>query len=350
MKMEQMKTSRILSLLVCALTLSCIIHAQEKEIIIIEKTIDENGNEVSKKIIRKNGEDISDKEIDELFEEEAPFGQWDIQSLGFGANPLGDWEELFNGGNPKSTKPTIGLSLSFENDRVTIVDVAPRSGAQEADIRTNDELIAIEGTPISSYDDIEVILQNKKSGEEIRVKVYRDGSEIDKIVRLKKNTMGNLSFEFPEGMQGNSFFFDLDGDGADFQIDSLFNFFKGGSMDSILRQLEGSGLRDGFLFGDNFNRINKSPNKSLFPSEDRPSLGIYIEDTAEGIEVSEVVDGSPAQQAGVQTGDIIKRFNDEVVTSFRELSMLMSRVKKGDEVQIDIIRNQQEEKLTAILD
>jgi len=64
------------ALLVCIAWIGAIAQSTEKDVIIIEKTIDENGNEVSKKIIRRQGDDFSDEELEELLEtDERPFGQ-----------------------------------------------------------------------------------------------------------------------------------------------------------------------------------------------------------------------------------------------------------------------------------
>ena len=68
------------------------------------KTIIENAdNEISKKITRKKGNDLDDQELEELLEEdEIPFGQWDIESLGFGPNAFKGWGEWLNDGERSS--------------------------------------------------------------------------------------------------------------------------------------------------------------------------------------------------------------------------------------------------------
>ena len=320
-------------------------YAQEKEIIIIEKTLDVNGNEVSKKIIRKSGESISDTELEELLEQNnSPFGSWDIKSFDFGS-PFDNYKGWLEGRNNDS-KPTIGLSLSFENNRVKVVSVSPRSGAAESDIRPHDELVSIEGSPISSYDDIALILNDKKAGDKVRLKIYRDGQEYDKSVTLKSNNLGDLPFGMPETMGPGAFFFDLDGDGIDFGMDSLFNLFKGGGMDSIINQFRGNNFRSPF-FDNQATEFNDHP---LLKESIKPSLGVYIEDSAEGVEVTDVIENSAADKAGLKKGDIIKRFDDQIITSFRELSMLMNQVNKGDKIVLEIDRANKKQKITVNLD
>lgn len=325
-----------LLLTICIGVLSAVtivLHAQvkksDKQIIIIERTVDEKGNEISKKIIRKNGNDLSDDEIEKLLEDESnPFDQLGIQN--FRLNPE-DFEWLSPNGS--DSRPTLGISLSFENNRVSIVDVQSRSGAQDADIRVGDELVAIEGSPVSSYEDIQQILENKKNGDEVRVKIYRDGEEIEKIVSLRNNYQGGNSFNFPDRWPGENFFFDLGESGGRFRIDSMFRYFGGGfgSMDSLFRNF-------GF---DNFD-LQLPQQRNFLPKDpmEKASLGVFIDDDAEGVIVSDVLKESAAEKAGIKKGDQIVRVNDEIVTSYRELAMLMNKYSKGQKINIEIKRQE----------
>ena len=210
-------------------------QSTEKDVIIIEKTIDKNGNEVSKKIIRKQGDDFSDQELEELLEtDERPFGQWDIESLGFGPSALDGWSEWLNDGS-QSSEVSIGVSLSFEDGRTSVVDVYGGTGAYDSDIRPGDEIISIEETPITSYENIKDILANKKAGDEIKVVIYRDGEEIEKYVNLKRKRSNSFSFDLPEEFGiGEQFFLNFGG----IDIDSIFKSFGTPNLDSLLRNFD----------------------------------------------------------------------------------------------------------------
>ncbi len=315
----------------------------DKEVIIIEKTIDANGNEVSKKIIRKNGDDLSDEEVEDLLESQsAPFGQWDIESLGFGPDAFDGWNPW--DGRNATEGPSIGLSLSFENGRATIVDVVMGSGAYDADIRANDELIAIEGSPIASFDDVKYVLDGKEDGEEVRVTIYRDGEEIEKIVALRSNNFSNLPFAMPESMRGQNLYFDFGGEDFGINLDSLFKSFERVDMDSLLREF---GAKDFFA-----PRMNRSyyGEDNYRSTKDRASLGVFIDDQDGAVVVSDIIKESAADKAGIRSGDKIIRFDDQLLTSFRELSMLMNQVKIGDTVLITVERDGQKKVLEVTLD
>ncbi len=82
----------------------------------------------------------------------------------------------------------------------------------------------------------------------------------------------------------------------------------------------------------------------------RPYLGIVMEGTiteqlsqiygvAAGVMVESVAQGSSAEKAGIQGGDIITSFDGEKIMSTEQLSQLIKSHKVGDRVTIDIVRN-----------
>ena len=94
----------------------------------------------------------------------------------------------------------------------------------------------------------------------------------------------------------------------------------------------------------------------------RPYLGVSInsqyqvdEDTAEryeipmGIQIAEVVQGGPAQIAGLQAGDIIYKVNDTQIQSFDDLSDIIDNCKVGDQLRILANRNGEKVAVTVTL-
>jgi len=91
----------------------------------------------------------------------------------------------------------------------------------------------------------------------------------------------------------------------------------------------------------------------------RPYLGVsYVmitEDIAEsrnmpeGAYVSAVVQGSPAEKAGLKRGDIILQINDEEVTGTSTLSKIINALEVGDKITLKIDRDGKEITVTAVL-
>lgn len=62
-------------------------------------------------------------------------------------------------------------------------------------------------------------------------------------------------------------------------------------------------------------------------------------DKAAGALVAQVVPGSPAEQAGLENGDIITHFNGNAIQLSSDLPHQVGRVKPGSEAEIRIVRN-----------
>jgi S1-C subfamily serine protease len=67
-----------------------------------------------------------------------------------------------------------------------------------------------------------------------------------------------------------------------------------------------------------------------------------LNDVPQGAFVVDVVTGSPADQAGIQTGDIITQFDNQKITgNDNQLSVLIVQKKSGDTVNVTVWRNNQ---------
>jgi serine protease Do len=58
-----------------------------------------------------------------------------------------------------------------------------------------------------------------------------------------------------------------------------------------------------------------------------------------------VIAGSPAQKAGLMVGDVIMAINNQEINSKNTLSDVLYQYKKGDEIELAILRNKQEIKI-----
>jgi Do/DeqQ family serine protease len=76
------------------------------------------------------------------------------------------------------------------------------------------------------------------------------------------------------------------------------------------------------------------------------SLGLA---NAMGALVSQVVDGSPAEKAGIHTGDVITSVNGQPVKSNSELRNSIGLLRVGDKVEIGLLRDGKPLKLTAVI-
>jgi Do/DeqQ family serine protease len=76
------------------------------------------------------------------------------------------------------------------------------------------------------------------------------------------------------------------------------------------------------------------------------SLGLP---SAVGALVSQVVEGSPAEKAGIRTGDVITSVNGQPVKSNSELRNTIGLLRVGDKVDIGLVRDGKPVKVTAVI-
>lgn len=67
--------------------------------------------------------------------------------------------------------------------------------------------------------------------------------------------------------------------------------------------------------------------------------GGQTDQDTEGVVVEEVVPGSPAAEAQIQRGDVIRKFDGRDVRSFPELRSLVSQVELNKKVELEVVRN-----------
>ncbi|RLB16010.1 MAG: peptidase [Deltaproteobacteria bacterium] len=90
-------------------------------------------------------------------------------------------------------------------------------------------------------------------------------------------------------------------------------------------------------------------------------LGVMIQDitselaksfglsTTKGVLVSDVTKGSPADKAGLERGDVIKRFNGKEVKDSHMLSRTVAATRPKTKVTIDIVRDGKEKSLQVLI-
>ena len=90
--------------------------------------------------------------------------------------------------------------------------------------------------------------------------------------------------------------------------------------------------------------------------KDRPTLGVTITEVKQdtngfkkGLYITEIIEGSAAEKANLQTYDRIVRFNGHDISSYTELSYELKQLNVGDTVEIVVIRNNEELKLNITL-
>jgi S1-C subfamily serine protease len=83
------------------------------------------------------------------------------------------------------------------------------------------------------------------------------------------------------------------------------------------------------------------------PPEATAYLGIAVKKVKEGIEIQELIQGSPAEKNGIHAGDIVTSLNGKNVSSVRVYLRLLRKVKPGKMVKLKI-KSGDEEKVVEV--
>ncbi len=99
--------------------------------------------------------------------------------------------------------------------------------------------------------------------------------------------------------------------------------------------------------GDTWGRLGQNP----MDNPERPVIGIMYEESPDkkGVVINEVVKNSPADLAGLMVGDVINFVDQKEIKIGRDLPKAVNQYKAGDEVELTILRKEEEMKLTMKL-
>ena len=195
--------------------------------------------------------------------------------------------------NGSPDQPVLGVVLDGRNDiGIPINRVVDGSPADKAGIKVGDIMIGFDGNEISTYDDFFNRLNNKKPGEDVRLKVLRGNKELQKTVSL--------------GRRGD-----------------IYSDVEPPSRPRARRP--------------QFERP-RQPKAEPAPSPQPAFLGLYFEDDRERPTVAEIVKNSGAAKAGLKPGDIILHADHKHIEVINDLRAVMSSAKAGDTLALEIER------------
>lgn len=214
----------------------------------------------------------------------------------------------------QSVDRELALDLKLENRRGALISaVVGDSPAKEAGLKKNDVIIAVDGKPIDDADDLTEAISAHADGDEITVRIVRDGSEQDVKVTLESRRRGDVVF----------WSWDDNPPKARAYAEALDSYRVHGSRGYLGVRVSDLSAQLGHYFGVEKGR---------------------------GALVTEVTKGSPAESAGVRAGDVIVAIDDETVYDSRDVTSLVRESEKGEEVSIRVIRDKKELTLSATIE
>ena len=227
----------------------------------------------------------------------------------------------------KVSRPWLGVAVG-ENEKTQVVveSVDPESPAEMAKLKEGDVILAIDGKAITSGSVFVSEIRSRKPGQDIDLKIEREGKTIGLKAKLG---------EYPEAE-------------AKRELEARFpRLFP--PMPPVPAQ---PGKPGEAPFESKEYRVVTPPREpGAWPMwEKRKFVGLYLEPLnkelldyfgvkeGSGLLVNKLTKDGPADKAGLKVGDVIVRADGRKVESVGDLSELIQDKKKGDKVKFDIIR------------
>lgn len=192
---------------------------------------------------------------------------------------------------------------------VVIGDVQPNSPADRAGLKPGDQIVKVGNHNVNNFDALARFLSREKPGQKVNVSVMRDGQEKQLTVTLGTRPQDGME----EGMgQGNG---------------------QEGTGEEPAENPRSSGERTGRGQGPAFLGVE------VVPQAEQGNQQGSGAGNAQGVTVAQVVPGTPAQKAGIRTGDVITKVNDQTITSAPQLRNAVRRAGVGKDIAITVQRD-----------
>jgi len=213
----------------------------------------------------------------------------------------------------------LGVSVSEnEEGKVEIVEVEKESPAELAKLQTGDIILEFEGKAVTNPRMVQDEIRKRKPGDNVTLKVDRDGKTIEVKAKLGEYTeeeaMREMENKFPQLFMPRP-------------------------------QKTPQPLRPPMP------RTPAEPKLYRWGLEKRRYLGVYTQDInrelsehfglekGRGVLIASIKEGSPAEKAGLKVGDVIISADGVRVEGVEELSEHVQDKKKGDKVKIEFLRD-----------
>jgi S1-C subfamily serine protease len=209
----------------------------------------------------------------------------------------------------KMKRGWLGVSIAENEDgQVEIVDVERESPAELAKLEKGDIVLEFEGNKVASTEMLAEEIRMHSPGDDVEIKIERDGTSMDVKVKLgeysERDIMREFQFKFPRLFAPDRV---KPVPMPDYEDSNLFRWV-GGKQNYI---------------GVYLQELNRELSEHF---------GV---DEGNGLLVAKVFEDSPAEQAGIEVGDVIVKADGERVERVAALQRLIRDKEKGEKIAIE---------------
>ena len=233
--------------------------------------------------------------------------------LAWGQASAGDKERGYLGIYLEPLDNETREALKFKGDGVLVNEVAKESPADEAGVEDGDIIVKFGDKAVRDVDELREMIAASQPGDKAVMVVFRDGKEINLTAKLGEAEDVAQEFRMYKGMKGRP---------------GRMMMMKGGCCGAEVC---------GVWLGVEVQKLS-----------DQLAEYFKVKD-GEGMLVATVLEGTPAQKAGLKAGDVIIKIGDEEVSDRADLREAICGKKAGDEVDVTLLRDGQKRTLKVAL-
>ncbi len=205
----------------------------------------------------------------------------------------------------KGNTAFLGVVTEKVKGGVRITEVVENSAAAEAGLSVGDVITKIDAMTVESTNNLVEIIGEFDPGTEIEVTFLRNGETQSTKTVLKENK----------------------------------NYFESDEWEEYGKQWEDWGREFEMRWNDS----------TLDNIRETAFLGVYLGDADGGVFIKDVEQGSAAEEAGLQHGDIITALDGVATGSYNDIVGIIHAKKPGDTIEITYLRNGREYRVNAVL-
>ena len=199
---------------------------------------------------------------------------------------------------------------------VLVTDIVGDSAAEKYGLKKDDIIYSFAGEKVSSSEQLADLVREKKPGDEVEIVFYRDGKKKEMKVELGERTYDVVSMDWSK------------------YGDAIKQYAKAAALAGKNAYIFG---RDWHMSRGRLGLVLKDLDEDLAPYFDvKPGEGVLVMD---------VMEDSPAEKAGVKSGDVVVTisgkdvsgvdgFLDEVYQCTGEDEVELGIVRKGDKMKV----------------
>jgi len=229
----------------------------------------------------------------------------------------------------KPTKKVVVIKKTDDNGKVTEI----RKEAEGAEAEELIKELEKEGVNIS-----EKFIKKTDDGKEKVLEWDGEGKMPEEIEKEIGHININRNF---------------DGENMEIRVDTEID--EGGNEEKIIIK-EGKDGRErmvGIREDENGFFPDKAPRRLNFktdkPNTNKASLGVMIEDTDNGVVITDIVEGSSAANAGLRREDVLLKVNDQYIFTTNGLIDALRPYNPGEKIKVRVIRDGKEKSFSAVL-